>query len=121
MLAAMATQDTFQLTPPTLTDVQKAEALISKITELAHQRRRRRPKLEAWSFRIEIGLHNDLKDASKKLEPLAMSDIVNGLLHLYLPAILGNRKGREAGSKPAARDERISEILGELQQLVKGA
>jgi hypothetical protein len=48
--------------------------------------------LEAWSFRIEESLHEDLKKASGKLDPLAMSDVVNGLLEVFLLVLLAQRQ-----------------------------
>ncbi len=84
----------FELKPsgPTVNDLVSGEELIRRLIKSANSRRNRRPVLEAWSFRIEKGLHVDLQRASDKLDPLAMSDIVNGLLEVFLPVLLAQRE-----------------------------
>lgn len=107
----------FELTkpgPPLATLVQ-GEELIRLITSSAHSRRRRRPVLTAWSFRIEKQLHADLQDAADKLDPLGMSDIVNGLLEVFLPVIRAQRA--TAGEKVLADPGQRQQLAGLLQSL----
>ena len=110
--------DTFQLKSPGPTpgELAQAEDLITRITSLSFERRRKRPKLEAWSFRIPIKLHSDLGELSRELDPVAMSDIINGLLEIYLPLMLAVRRG---AGKPAAGQDQMTTLLSQLMDLVK--
>lgn len=100
---------------PSIADLANTEELIRRITMSANSRRARRPALEAWSFRIETSLHKDLKKAADKLDPLAMSDIVNGLLEAFLPLILAQRAS--AGEKVLANPDQREKLAGILQSL----
>ncbi|HTF71240.1 MAG TPA: hypothetical protein VK638_52095, partial [Edaphobacter sp.] len=104
--------DDFQLSPkgPTIEDIRKGRELIDNISRRAIRRRRQRPKLEAWSFRIPMDLHNDLRELSKEIDPVAMSEITVGLLEIYLPRM------RAAVSKP--KQETASPEKQELTAIV---
>lgn len=103
-------------------DLAAGEELIRSITASANSRRARRPTLEAWSFRIEANLHGKLKQAADKLEPLAMSDIVNGLLERFLPVIIAQRAspGERILENPDQR-EQLAGILKSLTTILQGA
>jgi hypothetical protein len=85
----------FELTAPgpALADMQKGDELLQRITQLGMRRRVNRPTLVAWSFRIEKSLHAKLQKAGEKIDPLGMSDIVNGLLEVFLPVLLAQKAG----------------------------
>jgi hypothetical protein len=100
---------------PSLADLVNGEDLIRSITEAAHSRRTRRPVLEACSFRIEVNIHGKLKEAAKKLDPITQSDIMNGLLEIFLPVILARRAS--AGEKVLADPDQRSQLAGLLQSL----
>jgi hypothetical protein len=112
----------FELTKtgPALSELIHGEDLIRRITASANSRRQRRPVLVAWSFRCEKSLHSDLQDAAKKLDPVAMSDIVNGLLEMFLPMILAQRTspGEKVLADPDDR-AKLTEILGSLTDLLQ--
>jgi len=91
-------------------ELQQGRSLIDKITDLAIERRKRRVKLEAWSFRIPIDLHHELRELAKDVDPVAMSEITVGLLQIYVPLM------RAAVSKP--KEEAISREKQELTALV---
>ena len=115
----------FELTKhsPPLADLINGEELIRKITVLANSRRQRRPVLVAWSFRCEQTLHAKLQQAADKLDPIAMSDIVNGLLELFLPTILAQRAsvGERVLADPDQRQQ-LATLLESLTGLLqKGA
>jgi hypothetical protein len=95
----------------------EAEELVRRITALTHTRRQKRPILEAWSFRIEKRLHDDLKRAGRRLDPVAMSDIINGLLEIFLPLLLAQRTRPEetAGDKDR---EALVQLLAQAQKLL---
>ena len=109
----------FELKPagPTIADLVSGEEVIRRIVKSANSRRNRRPVLEAWSFRIEKSLHVELKRASDKLEPLAMSDVVNGLLEVFLPVILAQRQS--PGDKVLKDPDQRAELTGILESLTK--
>jgi hypothetical protein len=107
----------FELTSPgpSLADLVNGEELIRSITKAAHSRRTRRPVLEACSFRIEVSTHGMLKEAAKKLDPITQSDIMNGLLEIFLPVILAQRAS--AGEKVLADPDQRAQLAGLLQSL----
>jgi hypothetical protein len=98
-----------------LADLVNGEDLIGSITKAAHSRRTRRPVLEACSFRIDVDTHSKLKEAAKKLDPITQSDIMNGLLEIFLPVILAQRAS--AGEKVLADPDQRAELAGLLQSL----
>lgn len=100
---------------PSLADQVNGEELIRSITKAAHSRRTRRPVLEACSFRIEVDTHGKLKEAAKRLDPISQSDIMNGLLEIFLPVILAQRAS--AGEKVLADPDQRSQLVGLLQSL----
>jgi hypothetical protein len=100
---------------PSLADLVNGEELIRSITKTAHSRRTRRPVLEACSFRIEVDTHGKLKEAAKKLDPITQSDIMNGLLEIFLPLILAQRAS--AGEKVLADPDQRAQLAGLLQSL----
>ena len=100
---------------PSLADQVNGEELIHSITKAAHSRRTRRPVLEACSFRIEVDTHGKLKEAAKRLDPISQSDIMNGLLEIFLPVILAQRAS--AGEKVLADPDQRSQLVGLLQSL----
>jgi hypothetical protein len=104
--------DDFRLSPkgPTIEDIRQGRELIDNISRRAGRRRRQRPKLEAWSFRIPMDLHNDLRDLAKDIDPIAMSEITVGLLEIYVPLM------RAAVSKP--KQEAASPEKQELTAIV---
>jgi hypothetical protein len=120
----------FELTKtgPTPAELMQGEELIRRITASANSRRQRRPVLVAWSFRVEKSLHSDLQKAGDKLKPIAMSDIVNGLLEMFLPMILAQRAspGEKVLADPSQRAqlasllESLSGLLHEGSDLKKG-
>ena len=82
----------FSFSDPNSNSLTQSEALISKLKTLAMSRRMRRPSLEAWSFRIETDLHNELKRLAEENHPLSMTDIVHGLLEVMVPLLRVDRK-----------------------------
>jgi hypothetical protein len=100
---------------PSLADQVNGEELIRSITKAAHSRRTRRPVLEACSFRIEVDTHGKLKEAAKRLDPISQSDVMNGLLEIFLPVILAQRAS--AGEKVLADPDQRSQLVGLLQSL----
>ena len=105
---------------PSLAELVNGEELIRRITKSANSRRVRRPALVAWSFRCEGNLHGDLKRASEKLSPngnpeVNMSDIVNGLLEIFLPVILAQRAS--PGDKILADPDQRAQLSGVLETL----
>lgn len=100
---------------PSLADLVNGEELIRRITKAAHSRKARRPVLEATSFRIEVHLHGKLKEAAEKLDPITQSDILNGLLELFLPVILAQRMS--AGEKVLGDPDQRAQLAGLLQNL----
>jgi hypothetical protein len=100
---------------PSLADLVNGEELIRSITKAAHSRRTRRPVLEACSFRIEVDTHGKLKEAAKKLDPITQSDMINGLLEIFLPVILAQRVA--AGEKVLADPDQRAQLAGLLQSL----
>lgn len=119
MLPSM--EQPFELTKPgpTLAEMVKREELIDRIKVLANLRKQRRPTLEAWSFRIEKRLHQDLKLAGRQLEPVAMSDVVNGLLELFLPIILAQR-AKPGATLDTNQRAQITGLLKQLSGLIDG-
>lgn len=109
-------EKSFQSAP----DLIQGEELIRKITASANSRRQRRPVLVAWSFRVEKSLHSDLQKAAGKLNPVAMSDIVNGLLEIFLPTILAQRAspGEKLLSDPSQRSQ-LASLLESLSGLLQ--
>ena len=90
----------FTLTPPgpdALT-LEQVQATKTRIGDLAMRRKRRRPTLEQWSFRIETNVHHDLARLAKQMDPISMADIVNGLLEIWVPAML---RGQGTSQQPA--------------------
>ena len=114
----------FELTKtgPALAELIQGEELIRKITASANSRRQRRPVLVAWSFRVEKSLHSDLQKAADKLKPVAMSDIVNGLLEIFLPTILAQRAspGEKVLADPSQRAQ-LASLLESLSGLLHQA
>ena len=100
---------------PSLADQVNGEELIRSITKAAHSRRTRRPVLEACSFRIEVDTHGKLKEAAKRLNPISQSDLMNGLLEIFLPVILAQRAS--AREKILADPDQRSQLVGLLQSL----
>ena len=100
---------------PSLADLVNGEELIRSITKVAHSRRTRRPVLEACSFRIEVDTHGKLKEAAKRLNPISQSDLMNGLLEIFLPVILAQRAS--AREKILADPDQRSQLVGLLQSL----
>lgn len=100
---------------PSLADLVNGEELINRITKSAHSRKARRPVLEACSFRIEVNTHGKLKEAAKKLDPITQSDIMNGLLEIFLPVILAQRQSM--GEKILADPDQRAQLAGLLQSL----
>lgn len=104
---------------PSIADLVNGEELIRGIIKSANSRRVRRPALVAWSFRCEGDLHRKLKDASDKLSKgpseVNMSDIVNGLLEIFLPVILAQRAS--AGDKILADPDQRAQLAGALETL----
>jgi hypothetical protein len=107
----------FELSPlgPSLADLVNGEELIRSITKAAHSRRTRRPVLEACSFRIEVNTHGKLKEAAKKLDSITQSDIMNGLLEIFLPVILAQRQS--VGEKVLADPDQRAQLAGLLEGL----
>jgi hypothetical protein len=112
----------FELTKtgPALAELIQGEELIRRITASANSRRQRRPVLVAWSFRVEKSLHSDLQKAGDKLKPIAMSDIVNGLLEMFLPMILAQRAspGEKVLADPSQRAQ-LASLLESLSGLLQ--
>jgi hypothetical protein len=77
-------------------------------------------KLEAWSFRIPIKLHDDLRrlsqEYSKTHPELAMSEIVVGLLQLYVPVMLASCAAPERTESPQQAE--LRSILGRLTEIL---
>jgi len=118
--------DDYQLTAPTSPkiftqdELAKGRDLLERVSKLAVQRQRSRVKLEAWSFRIPIKLHDDLRKLSKeysKARPeLAMSEIVVGLLQLYVPVMLASCAEPERAESPQQAE--LRSILGRLTEIL---
>ena len=74
----------------------------------------------AWSFRVEKSIHSDLQKAGDKLKPIAMSDIVNGLLEMFLPMILAQRAspGEKVLADPSQRAQ-LASLLESLSGLLQ--
>jgi hypothetical protein len=104
---------------PSLADLVNGEELIRGLVKSANSRRIRRPALVAWSFRCEGALHGKLKDASEKLSKgqseVNMSDIVNGLLEIFLPVIMAQRAS--PGDKILADPDQRAQLVGALETL----
>jgi hypothetical protein len=100
---------------PSLADLVNGEELIRRITKAAHSRKANRPVLEATSFRIEVNLHGKLKQAADKLHPITQSDILNGLLEIFLPVILAQRASVE--EKVLGDPDQRAQLAGLLQSL----
>jgi hypothetical protein len=107
-------------TGPALAELIQGEELIRRITASANSRRQRRPVLVAWSFRIEKQLHADLQKAAENIKPIAMSDIVNGLLEMFLPMILAQRAspGEKVLADPSQRAQ-LASLLESLSGLLQ--
>jgi hypothetical protein len=118
--------DEYQLTAPTSAktftqdELAKGRDLLDRVSRLAVQRQRSRVKLEAWSFRIPIKLHDDLRRLSKeysKTHPeLAMSEIVVGLLQVYVPVMLASCAAPEQTESPQQAE--LRSILGRLTEIL---
>jgi len=118
----------FNLTPPGLDPaiLLQVEEMKNRIADLAARRKRRRPTLEAWSFRIETSLHHDLDRLAKHMKVVSMTDIVHGLLEIWVPVMLkGQGTAQAAGygvpGIPAAQREQLAALLGSLVQVLQSS
>lgn len=86
----------FELVPPgpglpTLGQMIDRERLIEGITELANRRRIKRPELTSIYMRVEPRQKRMLATASRIISPVNRTEIMTGLLDIFVPEIIAQR------------------------------